>query len=389
MNVFLRIASLAAASVALCGTALAQQTLTFSNTNPQIAVDLTGTLGISTTGNVTASCVPKTVGTPPAVICDGMPAGTGGLGLPPTVSLAASNFSGSQDANQRYTPGTTFTLTPSVSGSGPSTGEVCLRLLTAGSPAVSGWSGAVASPFTAQTVAVNAQNATYGFQIRCFSEGGAATSSQNIQVMTNDGGTQPTGCESITAPNGYTRQQPPAAFTEVPLVTPSGSFMGLFPVGGGGQGRVVPNRGRYMSIEFRAPTDLSVYNGLAKQFNWLEAQQAGFSVNLSAIYVTVSQCPGDFRIPVGSTTAPPADPTYAAGCRNWRPFTQGGNNLFLRGIDYNIGSTPSDFDTCMIAPGGTYYFNFILASPVGGIVPDENPCSNQQANACGIQMSME
>lgn len=386
MNVFVRIATLTAATVALCGTAAAQQTLSFNNVNPPIVVTLTpsSTLGIATNGNVTASCVATNN------VCNGMPSGGGGGPLL-TVSLAASNFSTTADGNGAYPAGTTLTLTPTVSGT--PAGEVCLRLLTAGTPNVSGWSGTVVAPFSAQSVTVASASSTYGFQLRCFNANGATTSN-TVQVVTNSGGgggdPPPPQCSTITAPAGYTQQTPPTEFTQVPLVTPSGQFMAPFPNSGGGQGRVVPNRNRYMSIRFQAPLESTgVYQGLARQFNWLEAQQAGFSVNLNNIYVTVSQCPGDFRIPVGTDTVPANDPTFATGCRNWRPFSQGGSNLFLRTIDYNLGTGVSDFDTCMINPGGTYYFNFILAGPTGGIVPNENPCTNQDASACGIQMQIQ
>lgn len=196
-------------------------------------------------------------------------------------------------------------------------------------------------------------------------------------------------CTYIPPPAGYSREVPPSRFPEVPLVVPLGFYMGDFPQSGGGQGRVTPQRNRYVSIRFVAPVDPAEYQNLARQFVWQEAQQGGLSVNLSAIYISVTQCPADFRIPPVSDTAPLEDPTYASGCRNWRPFVANGSPLFFRQIDYDLGPGPSNFDRCMIEPGGTYFFNFILASPVGGITPGENPCANAQSPSCGIQMSIQ
>ena len=196
-------------------------------------------------------------------------------------------------------------------------------------------------------------------------------------------------CAHVASPPAYPRETPPARFPEVPLVVPLGFWMGDFPQSGGQQGRITPRRNRHVSIEFYAPEDPAEYAGLARQFIWQEAQQGGLSVNLSAIYVSVSQCPGDFRIPPTGTTAPLNDRTFASGCRNYRPFMATGAPLFFRTVEYDLGAGPSGFDRCMIDPGNVYYFNFILASPVGGIEPGENPCSNPQSPNCGIQMSIE
>ena len=208
-----RILALCLLPLGMCGVALAQQTLQFTNTTPPVQVTLSpsSTLGIAANGNVTASCV---LDAQNADRCQGMPAGGGGSGNGPTVGLTAS-YSAPADANNEYPAGTIVTLPPTVVGN-PPPAEACVQVLVAG-PGDSGWGGtAMLPPFGARQATVNTPDATYQFRLRCFSPGGVGESAV-ITVNTQPGIPPPPG-DDCTAEQqaaadashpGYTRASAP------------------------------------------------------------------------------------------------------------------------------------------------------------------------------------
>ncbi len=384
---FLALTLLAAGS----GAAYAQQTLTFSNTDTNastpgdqpLAVNLEAgsAVSIAPNGNINARCV---LGAPPSTICAGINAGGGGTA--PVVALAASGFSQAPNGNGEYAAGTTFTITPSVSGA-----EVCVRSVTInGAPAAStGWPATFVLPFNPQVVNLPTASATYSFSIRCYGTGGATTATlANVQTSSV---IQPGACGSFVSPlpAGWQRGAV-QTFSQVPSVEfGAGVSWNPFP-NTGFTGYLITSSTQYLSVAFTTPTDVAAWNAAApnKQFFWEEAQQQG-PVALDRVYVSVSSCPGDFRIPPLGQIAPGTDTTFARGCRNIRPAS-GFPNQIRQFISYQIGqpNQASDETTCYIAPGTTYYLNFIRANALDGAIgtpAEEASCLDGVSNSCGIQ----
>ena len=371
--------------------ALAQdKSITFDNVTPNKTVRLQngGTLSIAVDGNVTAKCL--NADADPAN-CDDI--GTGGGVGTPTVSLAGGNFSQTADGNNAYPAGTTFTLTPTVSNA-----EACIRLLEAGTPVnVSGWSPntLVAPPVPAATVGLPTVSANYGFLLRCFAAGGA-TQSQPYRVTTNantvgGGGADQCNAGAVTPPavppTGYSLNPSPASFPQ--MIDVFGAPCQDFPITGGGVCRMNTSRATYLAVKFTVPTDINAFNGLAKQFTWLENQQDGAADEFK-VYISISQCPGDFRIPT-TVAAPANDPTYSLACRNFTVSPIALTTIPTRGIRYDLNGTPSNVGgnlQCGLTLGNTYYLNFILAHPEGGILPGEHRCKNN-LEFCGLQVKAE
>ena len=366
--------------------ALAQdKSITFDNLTPNKTVRLQngGTLAIGVDGNVTAKCLNADAD---AANCDDIGTSSGSA---PTVSLAGSAFSEAPDANNAYPAGTTFTLTPTVTSA-----EACIRLAEVGTPVVANWpvNSLLPPPVPGTTITLPTVSANYGFLLRCFSAGGATTSAP-LRVSTNSNSVGGGGGDQCNAgavsppafpPEGYTRSASPTLFTQ--LLTLSSNFCQDFPNTGGGICRLNASRNRYTSIRFQVPLDTTPFPGLAKEFNWNPNQIDG-EADENAVYLSISQCPGDFRIP--TTITPPDvvnDPTFSTACRNFVGSTP------FRAIKYNIDGAPSNIGgdvRCGLSPGKVYYLNFILASPVGGIVPGEHNCLNPNLNGCGLQIMAE
>lgn len=204
----------------------------------------------------------------------------------------------------------------------------------------------------------------------------------------------PIDCGAVVPPAGYTRNPDYDEFTDLPSVNFLGQFISDFPSTGSDQGRLVTPLAQYVSIGFTAPpaTKPPYPNPLGGVFLFTESQVGG-GANLNVAYITISQCPGDFRIPTSNASAPVDDPTLANGCRNidFADVSLSTPSLILRRIDYRTGLATSTSSQCQITPGQTYYFNLILADPRGGIAPplDGGPCINVVNGRCGVQMNIE
>jgi hypothetical protein len=157
----------------------------------------------------------------------------------------------------------------------------------------------------------------------------------------------------------------------------------------GGTGFVITAPSQYHSIAFNTPAN--PWTAGSRQFFWQEAQQQG-SAPINKVYVTISTCPGDFRIPALDAAATSVtDPTNAAGCRSFRRVAAGFGRGLLDRIDYEVGtaSSLSDETTCFLAPGRQYFINFIRADPTDNVIgePDtEQVCSVAGTTTCGVQM---
>jgi hypothetical protein len=382
---FLALTLLAAGS----GAVSAQQTLTFTNTDTDpgtplvpLSLNLVGgsSLSIAPNGNVNAQCVLAAGST----LC----AGVSGTGVPaPVVTLAATNFSQSPNASMQYPTGTTFTLTPTVTGA-----EVCVRSVTINGTAATstGWTGTLAAPFAAQTVSLTpTASASYVFSLRCYGAGGATTGSL-AAIATSD--IPPlNGCTGFVSPlpSGWVRGAT-VSFGQVQAVEIGGATWNPFP-NTGFTGYLITNSNQYLSLGFTTPTNEAEWSAAApfKLFEWGPAQQQGEAV-MSRVYISISSCAGDFRIPPVGQVAPADDPTFARGCRNIRPAF-GFPTQILQNIPYLISSvnTPSDDTTCRLTPGRAYHVNVIRANALDGSIgtpAEEAVCEDGVSTRCGIQM---
>lgn len=385
MKISRRFIALCALPLGLCGAAIAQQTITFTNTSPPIAVTLTpsSTIGIAANGNLTASCA---LVSGDATRCQGMPEGGPGGSLM-NIVLGAT-YSNPPDANTKYIAGTIVTITPTIT---LAPAQVCQKVLVSG-PTDSGWSGFVTVPTGGLQATVNTASASYVFGLRCWGADGVADSTNQVTVNTQDIVIQPPGGQCTTeqqqaadaSHNGYTRMNAPLRFPD--MRTFFNLACGDFPATGSNVCLMLDTRNQYISLQFVAPVDLGVYPS-GKVIQWQSAQQ-GAQADEPSTYFTISQCQGDFRIPTpgaAGNVAPVGDPTLAHGCRNIRFLSQTGLPSQGIGIAYNLTGV-SSASSCGLTPGNTYYFNMILADPIGGIQPGEHTCANSSANSCGMQV---
>jgi hypothetical protein len=195
-------------------------------------------------------------------------------------------------------------------------------------------------------------------------------------------------CASIAAalPAGWWRGAA-TRFSEVPSINYAGHFLNPFPVTGS-FGRFVTRDDEYLAIEFDTPLDPTSWSAL-QRIDWGESQVGGAAV-LSDVYLSVSTCPGDFRIP-GPEDAPANDPTFARGCRSVRQ--RDGFPLGPRSnLPYVVGTAPSTAEVCRLAPGRRYFLNFIRANAMDGRIgppAEEARCNNPALSSCGIQLRVD
>jgi hypothetical protein len=368
----------AAVGLACAGAVQAQQTLTFSNTDtdpgpattPLSVTLLAGSsVSIAPNGNVTAQCALT------GSLCTGL--GVGG-GAAPAVSLAASGFSASP-TDGRYPVGTSFLITPTVTSA-----EICVRTVEAGTPGNTNWPATVSPPFAAQTVQMLTGDATYSFSMRCYGAGGATTFTlPPVQTAPGSAG----ACAGFTPPlpAGWSRSSI-VRTNQVLRIDAGLSPWEPFPVSGG-SGILVTGDTQYHAIEFATPAGPTweAY----RQFFWEPVQGLNAPVDTNNVYVSISSCPGDFRIPQTDSTAPADDPTFASGCRNFRKLQGFPNPSVRTTIVYQIGTEPADEFSCRLAPGRTYYINFIRARVQDGAIgtpSQEATCQEPSQPPCGIQM---
>lgn len=356
-----------------CATVAAQDnTITFDNSSPPKSIQfLNGSVvAISTAGNLTAKCVLN------GTSCANM----GGNG--PTVTLGASNFSQAADGAGKYPAGTTLTLTPTVGN-----GDVCVRSVAQGTPGDSGWTGPQLPPFAASVVTVASPNASYVFQETCYNSGGLTTSAP-VSVSTQNGppAPPPPVCDNL-APPGFTRNESTKLWSQLmggtfPVMTPDNAQVphrsGLVFLSAA--------RGKYTSVQFTTPTVAPWQHDVTppysySNFTWDDSQidtvTAPANGNLpTGALITISRCPGDFRVDI-----PPAqrvDSTDAPSCKSLR------NGTGLLVIQYNQTGV-SNLGECGLAPGTTYYLNYINADATNGISSGEHTCRNN-ATTCGVQI---
>jgi len=181
----------------------------------------------------------------------------------------------------------------------------------------------------------------------------------------------------------------------------------------GGNNTLEASANEYVSLEFSAvarhdgngPTNNNVPDGVLdlndfygrdnlRHMIWAESQ-GGYQAELTGVYLSISKCPGDFRVPT-SYTAPANDPTLSFACRNLRPrgrydLPSAGPIQFTGALAYDVNRPSSDLG-CGLEYGKTYYLNFMVVNPLDGYQFNERNCkfvpgTNPPLTArCGIQL---
>ena len=92
-------------------------------------------------------------------------------------------------------------------------------------------------------------------------------------------------------------------------------------------------------------------------------------------YITVSECPGDFRLPENNSAE---DPTLRPACR----VQVGSEGVFMY---INWGAPHPSF--CSLDPEKTYYFNVIFDDPTDGFDATVSCNTSTGLNHCGFRVS--
>ena len=409
-----RVLALAVALI-LPSVAVAQAEKTLSikagSTDTQV-LDLRsdGQVNITAEGNVVADCKP--LASDPTK-CEDIVVGP--AGPPPIVTLTGSTLA-IPDGMGRYPVGSTYTLQPRVVA--PSTAEVCVRLNGATTP-LTAWSGAVTTNLSADVpFTLDAGNSTYEFQYRCFNEFGATSSMPVVTVTTQPatsaGDIQPSPefqCDdparvaAIAASRpGFFRQASPTLYFDPerqPGTFGRGIYLSDFPTGGGGCTLGLcptPSSGvfvnQYVTVGFRTPPN--PWSGSRMLLSEFQNGGPAIDAYLDRNFVTISTCPGDFRMPTSASSPnPTVDPTFGYGCRSFRPAAASGPlsaSQFIvyrqDGVTQYLG-TPFFRHECGLQPGRVYYMNIIAVDPTAkssnppqatdaeGVQAGENACNGQ------------
>jgi len=327
--------------------ALAQTTtITLDNATPPIVIPLKDATSIEIDGNgdLTAECVLN------GTTCQGVTIG----GTKAAGALSRTPATGSIEAGQAVTIGWTAT-----------NAELCT---TSSTPAMPAWSGVVATSGGSKQVTLPAAG-DYSFSLICYNSTGGSTGTSTVQVTaTPSAGPQtPAGCDITSTDPLFT----PAGFTEHRVPWSTAFYGSVYPATGGYLNPIgsvtmgkMPVNGRYLAIEFKpaAGQGLSLAWEQAQavaQHNYRTANPAG------PVFLSISPCPGDFRLPVSSPTpaSVEAEDYLRPACRK---FDQAGT-IYLN-------TTKPSFNNCGIVPTRTYYLNVLFANPNDGLITSETTC---------------
>lgn len=319
------------------------QSVKFTNVTPNITIPLatSSSVQIDTNGDVIASCATS------GSTCQGLPSGSSN---PPTVSISGST-SATANNDGTYTAPITYTIVPSASGLGTANPEICSKLFgsLANVTNVSGWSGTATPPLGSSNVTLSAAG-DYQFRIRCFAAGGAAEAVTT--KITLVGGSQNSTCTNVVPPPGFSLVQ--STWNQLF----GGTFQ--FPQGAPGPRYFGTAQGTYLSVSFVAP-DPQTTPFSPTIVSWDSNQQLGGTaavLNAFKLYVTVSECSGDFRVGVFGATD-----TTSYGCRSVRRANTVSDPLVdnYTGIVMVNGNSSwsGGVGQCGLTPGKTYYLNYI------------------------------
>ena len=281
--------------------------------------------------------------------CVGFPSGGNSQpGNAPTVSLTSS-------AGASVQVGTAFNINTTL-GNNP---ESCLR---SSSPTVAGWDGSVIPGLASGTIALAAA-VPHTLSLKCFNDAGSGSGSVVVTGTGTDGGGGgvPTACTGAAAPPaGYTRdtlQQ----LANLPISSQAKAFKFI--------------SSKYLAMAFKGDNQFPNSSGI----NLAGGTVGGATLRYSAFYLSISECQGDFRLPVNAAST--NDPTLTGACRMYVGTPEG---TFMQ-IKFNSGS-PSNVQ-CNLDPTKNYFVNIVLDDPSDGLStssPDE--CIT---TACGNGLSIQ
>jgi hypothetical protein len=362
------------------------QSITFTNANPPVTIELesTGFGDPNGTGNWVARCAPTAAG------CQRLSQGGGTTTA--ITSLVVTN-------PPPYPAGTPIPVSAQVVDAAVCTRDAFI-VPDVGQPvgtSLPSWTGSfIPSAPTAtvvQNVTLPQASTAYRLRLTCFGSGGSAT--RTVDITTAAGVTPTPGCPTgPTAP--YTTTSAGSATTRV-IRGPGGSTLPIRNINGweelfslqgsnlnpfpstGLSGVLLEPPNTVRILRFVVPSEFPPPFAFRITFN---SWPNGFDLARDA-YVSVSTCPGDFRIPSGGQAGSTTDPTFAEGCRNWRDeafswIADGGVN----NINWTDASTPSSAARCMLERGRTYYLNMYMVKPNPNRTLDD--FGNEPFGVCGF-----
>jgi hypothetical protein len=347
---------LASAACLLMGStaAMAQSSLTFrgSSLSP-IPLDVTQPLTIGDDGSVQASCLFQ-AGT---TVCQGVsPPVSQQI---PTVALSVSGLT--QDGQGRYelTAGTQFAISRTITN----TADVCVATSSVSATTV-GWDSVFAPAATSSATVRLTSAGEYTLGLRCYNlAGAAATPTQLRFVVAAPVGPNPDSC---TLPADPSIQ--PANFTRYVRTWNQVFQVGDFP---NAPGYLVPmgsflvnnslpgpaSAGMYISVPFTPQANRTYTLRFYPAQAIFAAGYNGDQTRRGTSFVSASRCAGDLRAPdVGSS-----DPDL----RLCRSMVNNGQFVF---------TTTSNAGLCQLQAGQTYWLNFMMVNPIGGLSNTTNTC---------------
>lgn len=376
---------LAATAVLATGHASAQ-TITFSNATPAVTIKLQSgsQVSLSATGDLIAQC--------DAVDpqgCARLLAGNGGGGQCGAGAQFSEQLVVTAPGAGPYNPGSQVSLRSTVTGA-----SVCLPSAVQrpenSAISIAGWTGSLLPAGNGQIAATvtmpSAASTTYRLSLTCFGSTGSATSQIDLATSAAAPPPPPPTCNGLPAPP-FTTVTPGStsyrAVDGVPNNREVAGFEALTSLAGNPlspfpqtfhAGLLIDAVGVSRSVRFTVPGSPPSGGYSAEPFFGYADYPDGYSPALDA-YVSITQCPGDFRVPALAQAGTSGDPTYAEGCRSYRTsrFTGTGfvNNAGIRYLvtaDSNVQSTK---DVCVLRPNASYFMNVIMIRPNGNrTLPD-------------------
>lgn len=144
--------------------------------------------------------------------------------------------------------------------------------------------------------------------------------------------------------------------------------VGSYTLGNSTYAGSVSTRGQWLSIPITG-------DGNTYKFEWIQAKPVGYPYNYQPArptdfkYVTLTTCPGDFRVTSDYVAADPADPSLIQQCRN--------QTVAETAIHYG----PTGFGRCNVPEGETWYLNIIWQDPTH-LDPTETGCRDTATGFC-------
>lgn len=198
--------------------------------------------------------------------------------------------------------------------------------------------------------------------------GWSAAYGQTVYYNGFEGGNPVPTCTEI-AESSAGWQQVRKAWTRAWTPPAAGSAPAVYPTSSGSVVPIGANKGTYSLIEFVPnPNEVvSVYwEPVQSQQNYKPRPAIG-------MYFALSPCPGDLR-----AASSLGDPFLLTGCRRGASTSS---------MQFHTLPIPSDFQSCQLVAGTTYYMHIIAANPDDGLTAGEHTCASvpNSANGCDVQ----